>query len=163
MPIYMKFGDIQGSVTEDKHSKWIEVMSFQWGVGRGITSPTGSTDDREASSPSVSEIVVTKQNDVASIGLLQATLGGQDPLDVQIDFTQTSGSGGAQRVFLMYKLKNTLVSGYSTSSGGSDRPSESITLNFTEIHVESTPAGADNKQGTAPKMDYHIGKAKLTS
>lgn len=162
MPIYMKFGDVHGSVTEDKHQKWIEVNSFQWGVGRSIASPVGNTDDREASSPSVSEITVSKLNDVASVGLLQASLGGQDPLDVTFEFTQTSGSGGAQRVFLKYVIKNTLISGFSTTSGG-DRPTESLSLNFTEIHVESTPAGADNKQGTAPKMDYHIGKAKLTS
>jgi Type VI secretion system effector, Hcp len=42
------------------HKQQIQINSFQWGVGRGITQPNGAKSDREGSSPSVSEIVVTK-------------------------------------------------------------------------------------------------------
>ena len=34
--IYMKYGDIDGAVTTTGFEKWIELSSFQWGVGRGI-------------------------------------------------------------------------------------------------------------------------------
>ena len=40
MPIYVKYGTIAGNVTESGHTGWVEVNSFQWGVGRGIGSPT---------------------------------------------------------------------------------------------------------------------------
>lgn len=163
MPIYMKFGStVKGSVTEEKHKEWIELNSFQWGVGRSISTPVGHAANRESSSPSVSEIVVTKHMDIASVGLLQAALGGEDPVDTHIEFTQTSGSKGEQRVFLKFELKNTMISGFSMSSGG-DRPSESITLNFTKIHEEFTPTKEEHKQGTAPKVDYDLSLAKLTS
>ena len=49
MPIYIKYGDIKGDVTAEGHKDWIEVNSFQWGVGRGISSPTGGGADRESS------------------------------------------------------------------------------------------------------------------
>ncbi len=42
MPIYMKFSSIAGDVTEAGHAGWIELNSFQWGVGRGVSSHTGS-------------------------------------------------------------------------------------------------------------------------
>lgn len=42
-----------------KPSPPIEVSSFQWGVGRGITSPAGGSADRESSAPSVSEITLS--------------------------------------------------------------------------------------------------------
>jgi hypothetical protein len=46
-------GDVQGFGA-------IDLNSFSWGIGRGISSPTGGSADRESSAPSVSEIVVTK-------------------------------------------------------------------------------------------------------
>jgi hypothetical protein len=42
------------------HNQRIQINSFQWGVGRGITQSNGAKSDREGSSPSVNEIVVTK-------------------------------------------------------------------------------------------------------
>lgn len=160
MPIYMKFGSIKGNVTEDKHKEWIELNSFQWGVGRSISTPVGHASNRESSSPSVSEITVTKSMDIASVGLLQAALGGEDPVETTLEFTQTSGSKGEQRVFLKFVLTNTMISGFSMSSGG-DKPAESLSLNFTKIHEEFTPTAAENKQGTAPKVDYDLAAAKL--
>src|SRR6185312_2565050 len=109
------------------HEKWIEVNSFQWGVGRGISSPTGGSSDREASAPSVSEIVVTKPTDASSVALLTEALQGEGQ-PVTIDFTKTDK--GNLTTFLTYTLTNTMVSGLSLSSGG-DRPQESVSFNFT--------------------------------
>ena len=77
MPIYMKYAALKGDVTASGHETWIELNSFQWGVGRGISSPTGASADRESSAPSVSEITVTKANDVASAPLLNEALQGE--------------------------------------------------------------------------------------
>ena len=57
MAIYMKVDGIKGDVTEAGHADWIEINSFQWGVGRGIGSPKSSASDRESSEASVSEVV----------------------------------------------------------------------------------------------------------
>jgi len=60
MPIYMQYGSVPGEAAKTGHKEWIEINSFQWGVGRGISSPTGGSADRESSTPSVGEIVVKK-------------------------------------------------------------------------------------------------------
>src|SRR5688572_25351300 len=65
-PIYMKYDTIKGDVTAVGYKDWIEVNSIQWGVGRGISSPTGGGADREASAPNISEIVTTKLQDISS-------------------------------------------------------------------------------------------------
>jgi type VI secretion system secreted protein Hcp len=51
MPIYVKYGKtmIKGNVTEKGHKEWVEVSSFQFGIGRGIGSPVGRAANREAS------------------------------------------------------------------------------------------------------------------
>ena len=51
MPIYIKYGDIKGDVTAEGHKGtdgWVEIGSFQFGIGRGISSPTGGSTDRES-------------------------------------------------------------------------------------------------------------------
>jgi hypothetical protein len=61
MAIYIQYDSISGeAANSNQQKKWIEISSFQWGVGRGISSPSGGSADREGSTPSVGEIVVTK-------------------------------------------------------------------------------------------------------
>ncbi|MEI8195936.1 MAG: type VI secretion system tube protein Hcp, partial [Phycisphaerae bacterium] len=136
-PIYMKYGNITGNVTAKGFLGDSQLTSFQWGVGRSISSGVNSDGNREASAPSVSEIVVTKQFDSASLPLIQEAFGGT-PSRVETDFVNATAKGTLQ-TYLKLELDNTLLSGYSISSGG-DRPSESLSLNFTKI---SFTAGKD--------------------
>src|SRR5215469_2243987 len=145
MPIFMKYDGIDGDVTTAGHEKWIEVQSFQWGTGRGINNASASGADREASTPSVREIHVTKDTDSASPNLLRASLG-LPPADegktVNIDFCKTDTS--QPEPYLQLTLTNCLVSGWSINSGG-DRPNESVTLNFTKVEFKNTGMGAANE------------------
>jgi hypothetical protein len=54
-------GATTSSPTVSGQAGWIEVNSFQWGVGRGISSPGTGSGDTAGSTPSVSEIVITKK------------------------------------------------------------------------------------------------------
>jgi type VI secretion system secreted protein Hcp len=152
MPIYVQYGALVGDVTATGHEKWIEVNSFQWGVGRGISSPTGGSSDRESSAPSVSEIVVTKPTDIATVKLLDEALEGEG-VDVTIDFCKTDK--GNLSVYLSYTLNNTMISGYSTSSGG-DRPQESLSFNFTKILCRDIGLGAKNDDGQPATVGYDV-------
>ena len=159
MPIYIKYGDIKGDVSAEGHKGadgWVEINSFQFGIGRGISSPTGGEDDRESSAPSVSEIVVTKPMDKSSYRWMEESLWGEG-VDVQVDFCKTDKD--KLEVYASYKLENCMVSGYSVSSGG-DRPSESISLNFTKILYEFHEMKAKNDKGESPKAGWDIGAAK---
>jgi type VI secretion system secreted protein Hcp len=138
-PIYMHYGAIQGDVTASGHEHWIELTSFQWGVTRAISS-IASGADRESAVPSVGEIKVTKPLDSSSPLLLKEALNGQGQT-VVIDFVKT-GPSGQQQIYLEYTLTNTLVSGFSTSSGG-DRPTESLTFNFTKIQFKNISINSD--------------------
>ena len=152
MPIYVKYAAIDGDVTAEGHDKWIEVNSFQWGVGRGISSPTGGSSDRESSAPSVSEIVVTKPTDISTVKVLDEALEGEG-VDVTIDFCKTDK--GNLSVYLSYTLTNTMISGYSMSSGG-DRPQESLSFNFTKIMCRDIALGAKNEDGQPATVGYDL-------
>ena len=134
-----------------------KLNSFQWGVGRGISSPTGGSADREASAPSISEIVVTKPTDAASTKLFDESLEGEGQ-DVQIDFCKTDK--GQLEVYMTYTLSNTMISGFSTSSGG-DRPSESLSLNFTKVEFKNTGMGSAGETGSPDAVTYDVAQAKV--
>jgi type VI secretion system secreted protein Hcp len=157
MPIYMNFDEkkIKGDVTTEGYTEWIELHSFQWGVGRGISTPVGSDSDRESSMPSVSEVTVTKDQDKATIELLKAALEGEG-VKVVIDFVKTDKK---PETFLTYELTDVLISGYSVSSGG-DRPSESLSLNFTKIECKYTPMKSKNEKGDPKSVTYNISEGK---
>ena len=157
MPIYVNYNNLPGDVTATGHEKWIEVNSFQWGVGRGISSPTGGSADRESSAPSVSEIVVTKPTDIATVKLLDEALEG-DGKDVTIDFCKTDK--GNLSVYLSFVLNNTMISGYSMSSGG-DRPQESLSFNFTKVMMTDVGLGAKNDEGQPATVGYDLALANV--
>jgi type VI secretion system secreted protein Hcp len=160
MPIYMNYNDgaVKGDVTESKHSNWIELKSFQWGVGRAISSPTGASADRESHAPSISEIHVTKDQDVASVGLLTEALQGHGA-KVKIDFCRTNKN--QMEVYLAMEMEQTMISGYSLSSGG-DRPTESMSLNFTKVTFKGTQMKDDGSAGQNANISYDLSTAKAS-
>jgi type VI secretion system secreted protein Hcp len=159
MPIYMNYNDlaITGDVTEAGHPKWIELDSVQFGVSRGISSPVGGVNDRESTAPTVSEVVVTKVTDQATVQILSEALQGEGQ-KVVIDLCKTDA--GKLEVYLTYTLTNCMISGYSSSSNG-DRPHESISLNFTKVELKNLTMGADAKAGNPESVTYDLGLAAV--
>ena len=72
----MKFGSIPGDVTTDGYKDWIELNSFQMGVGRAIGTAARGAATREASEPNISEIVITKRVDKSSTKLFMDAVAG---------------------------------------------------------------------------------------
>lgn len=158
MAIYMKYGALEGEVTSEGYDKWVELQSLQWGVGRGISAAGGGgASKREASAPSISEITVSKTFDAFSALSLKEAVGGKG-VTVKIDITRTDASG-KHVAFQKYILDDTMMSGYSISSGG-DRPSESISLNFTKFDSEYFKIDSKFKATTTGHVIYDIALGK---
>jgi type VI secretion system secreted protein Hcp len=141
MPIYMKFDGIDGDVTAQGHEKWIEIHS----ISMGAANPPGT---ERASSPSVSEIVVTKSTDISSVKLMLATTGGNLLNGGRIDFTNVGE--GQDQVYMKYTLENVLVTSFQVSGDGNSRPMESLSLNFTKVTYQTIHRGADGSVIASP-------------
>ena len=133
--ILMKIDGIDGESTVKGHEKWLNVDTIFFGTNRAVQTIPGKVD-RETSDPALTEISVTRFFDSASPRLFIEAVAGK-ARDVQIDFIQSGGTDSPQQVYQTLKLDNVLLSSYNQSSGG-ERPSESISLNFTKITIEST-------------------------
>lgn len=128
MPIYMKYGSVEGDVQQPAHRRWIELWSVQMGTYRS----GGGGTHRGTGSANLTEISVTKGLDAASSGLYREALTGQG-VTAWIDYVDSDGD-----VYLRVEMKETLVSSYSISGSG-DRSTESLTLNFTKVFFTSRP------------------------
>ncbi len=151
--ILLKFATaINGDSVVDSHDKWITIDSMQMGVGRSI-SASGGGADRETSNPSFSEITLTKSTDVASADLFMQSVCGMSLGKAELHFLQTGGADKKQQVYMKIELTDAIVSSYSMSSGG-DRPSESFSLNFTQISYQYDAfSGTKVTTGTPKKWD----------
>ena len=156
MAIYLKVEGIDGNVTAEGHEKWIDCGSLQWGVGRGIGAPTGAAKDREASYPSISEVTVTKEMDSSSPYLFTESCVGKGK-KVEIHLVRTSAD--KLETYMEYVLSNALISGYSVSSGG-DRPTESLSINFTKIETKYIPWKDDHTADSPIPAGYDLALAK---
>lgn len=155
MPIFMKYPDITGKSTLAGFEDMIELNSLQWGVGRAIDNSRG-IDTREGGICSVSEITATKMLDSTSPKLFIEACTGELDNEVEIHFVRTAS--GETQMYCKYVLTNTGISGFSTSSGG-DRPTESLSLNFTKIEYTYSPVGND-LTGDPLTVNYDLGTGK---
>ncbi len=140
MPIYLKFGSVLGDVQESGHENWIELSSVGWNVARPVSNPSGSAAARVLAAPRLGELGVSKDQDVASIPLIQQSLEGE-PQDATIDFVRT-GTAAAE-IYYSVLLKQAVITSFAQSGGGGGRPSESITLSFTQITFKGTQMDTD--------------------
>jgi type VI secretion system secreted protein Hcp len=160
MAVYMNYKGIDGEVTTSPYQKWIEIHSFQFGVGRSISMPMGGgVSKRESSNPSVSEITITKDTDSTSPKFMEQALVGKMDSDVKFAFVRTK-TGGETEAYLEFTLSNCAVSGYSMSSGG-DRPNESISINFTKVEQKYTAYDLKGS-GTPTAVTYDLETRKKT-
>ncbi|WP_167737533.1 Hcp family type VI secretion system effector [Sphingomonas parva] len=139
----MKIDSVKGSSTDSNFKDQIELNSFQFGAGLGVTSARGG--DRTTSEPSVSEITATKTTDKSSELLFKALLKGEPVGKATVSFV--AASKGESVAYATLELEEVIVSGFSMSSGG-DFPSESVSLNFTKFDWSFT--GRDATQTGSP-------------
>ena len=58
-------------------------------------------------------------------------------------------------------LTNCMISGYSASSGG-DRPTESLSLNFTKVEFKNIGMGAAGETGSPEAVTYDLAQATVS-
>nr|WP_294553736.1 type VI secretion system tube protein Hcp [uncultured Rhodopila sp.] len=158
MGIFLQFGSILGDVEDAGHTNWIDLQSVNWSLSRPVSNPAGSSAGQVLSAPQLSQLSVTKQQDVATIPLIQAALQGA-PVGAQIDFC-TTGSG-QQQVYYSIVLKNVVITAFS-QTGADGRPVESVTLNFTQISFTGTQMDADGSAASPASYGWNISTNQAT-
>jgi type VI secretion system secreted protein Hcp len=156
MPIYLQIDGIQGDATHEQHKQWMDIEAIHWNVSRNMNTAAGSATNREASEPSISEVVLTKVSDSSSAKLFAEACSGRQGKRAVIHLV-TTGSPG--ETYIEYSLTNTLIANYSVDSNG-DRPLETIRLNFTKMELKYTPYDENNTAKSPMISSYDLSTTK---
>jgi len=152
--MFLKIGDIKGESSDDKHGGEIDVLAWSWGLSQSGTTHTGTGGG--AGKVSVNDISVTKHCDKATPPLILACCNGKHYPEAKLTVRK---AGENPLEYLKITMKDVLVTSYSTGgSGGGDRLSENINLNFAEFKVEYTPQKPDGTGDAAVEVAYNIAK-----
>jgi type VI secretion system Hcp family effector len=152
MGIFLQFGSVLGDVEDAGHTNWIDLQSAGWSLTRPVSNTAGSSAGRVLSAPQMAELVVTKDQDVASIPLIQAALEGS-PVAAQIDFCSTGQT--QQDVYYTIAMTGVVITSFS-QAGAQGRPVESISFNYQKITFTGTQMDADGTAASPASYGWDV-------
>jgi type VI secretion system secreted protein Hcp len=124
---FLKIDGIKGESSDAVHRDSIEGFSFSWGCSNTAAVSGGGG----AGKATFKEFTVTKKTDSSSAQLLLRCARGNHIPKATLTCRKT---GGGDNGYLVIELENVLVSSYSQAADTTDdKPTESISLNFTKI------------------------------
>ena len=119
--------------------------------GTTHTGPGGG-----AGKVSVNDISITKWVDKSSPTLLLACCTGQHFKEANLTVRK---AGTTPLEYIKLQMKELIISSISTGgSGGEDRLTENVTLNFAEFKIAYTPQKPDGSGDAAVEAAFHIAK-----
>lgn len=154
--IFLKLDDVSGESKDDKHKDEIDVLSWSWGASQSGTSHMGGGGG--AGKVSVQDLSFTKYVDSASHLLLLDCCNGQH---IKKGVLVVRKAGATPLEYLKITMEDIIVSHVSTGgSGGEDRITENITLNFSKFKFEYTPQKSDGSGGGTKETGWDIAANK---
>ncbi|PXA98386.1 type VI secretion system tube protein Hcp [Nostoc sp. 3335mG] len=142
--IFLRVDGIEGESTDDKHKNEIDILAWSWGITQSGTTHMGP--GAGSGKASIQDITLTKYVDKATHALIKACTSGKHIASA--DLTVRKAGGDSQVEYIKIKLKEIIVTSYTTggSSDGLDRITETLSFNFAEFVIDYTQ---QTKEGTA--------------
>jgi type VI secretion system secreted protein Hcp len=154
--MFLKLEGVDGESKDDSHKKEIDVLAWSWGASQSGTGHTGGGSG--AGKVSVQDVSVTKYVDSASHLLLLDCCNGQH---IKKGTLVVRKAGATPLEYIKLTMEDIIVSGiHSGGSGGEDRLTETITLNFSKFKYEYTPQKADGSGDGTKETGWDIAANK---
>jgi type VI secretion system secreted protein Hcp len=129
MDMFMDIAGIPGESKDAAYAKKIDVLAWSWGMSQSGTFHAGG-----GGGANVQDISFTKYIDDASAPLMLATLNGKH-LATAVLIVRKAGE--TPQKYLEITLTDVMVTSVSTGgSGGEDRLTENVTLNFAKVKLD---------------------------
>lgn len=127
--MFIKVGDITGESKDKTHKGKIDVLAWSWGMSNSGTTHMGGGGG--SGKVSVQDLSFTKYIDASSNALLKACCEGKHYDDATLIVRK---AGGTPVEYVVIKMEEVMITSVSTGgSGGEDRLTENVTLNFAKF------------------------------
>ena len=130
--MFLALPGVSGEATSKTHPGEIEVVAWSWGMSNSGTTHLGSYSAGKAN---FQDISITKYLDTASTALMLHAANGDQFKTATLTVERADDSD-----YLSIAMSEVIVTSVSTGgSGGEDRLTENISLNFAAVTVTYTP------------------------
>jgi len=139
--MFIKIGDLKGESKDDKHKEENDVLAWSWGMSQSGSAHSGGGGG--AGKVNVQDLSFTKHVDSATADLLLACSNGKHFPEAKLTVRK---AGENPLEYLIITMKDVLITSVSQGgSGGEDRLTENVTLNFGKVTVDYQEQGTDGK------------------
>jgi len=136
--MFIKLEGIKGEAQDSVHKDEIDVLAWAWGCSQSGTTHMGSGGG--AGKVNVQDLSFTKYIDSASHTLLQRTFDGKHITKADLVVRK---AGGTPLEYIKICMEDVMVTSVSCGgSGGEDRLTENVTLNFSKVKYTYVPQDA---------------------
>jgi type VI secretion system secreted protein Hcp len=150
--MFLKLAGVNGESGDKVHKNEIDILAWSWGM-----SNTGSTHvggGGGSGKVSVQDMSLTKWVDLASTTLMTSCCDGKH-YDSAVLTVRKAGTTPLE--YLVITLTEVMVTSVSTGgSGGEDRLTENISLNFRKFQVDYKEQTTTGAAGATPTMNWDI-------
>lgn len=153
--VFLDIKDIDGDSDIKGFEKKIEILSFNHGISLPVTGDV-SNENRTSGRPNIQDLALTKFVDKATVKLNQKCVEGANLGEVTL--TIGRNDKGTILPFLVYKLKDVIISSINISGGGDGKPIENFTLNFSEINWTYTVQKQEGGKEGEVKAGWSVAK-----
>ena len=152
--MFLELDGVKGETSDKtfKSKNAMDILAWSWGLSNSGTFHTGTGGG--AGKANFQDISITKYIDLASTDLMLFCANGKHVAKGTITVRK---AGEKPLDYLKITLENILVSSYSTGgSGGEDRLTENITLNFAKVKVEYQQQSKDGSKAGSNDFNWDI-------
>ncbi len=152
MDMFIQIGALKGESKDKVHSEKTDVLAWSWGMSNSGSAHVGG--GAGAGKVNVQDLNFTKYIDKTSTELMLAACNGKHFPDALL-IVRKAGEKPVE--YLKIKLTDVLITSVSTGgSGGEDRLTENVSLNFAKVDVSYIPQKQDGSGDKALTMTWNI-------
>jgi len=150
--MFLKIDGVEGEAVDHKHGKEIDVLAWSWGMSQSGSMHVGGGGG--AGKVAVQDISLTKYVDRSSPNLMNTCMTGKHYANATITVRK---AGDKPVEYYIIVMTDVLVTSVSTGgSGGEDRLTENVSLNFAKVEVKYTPQAKDGTAGAQVETGFNI-------
>jgi len=150
--MFLKITDIKGESKDKSHKDEIDVLSWSWGMSQSGTMHAGGGGG--AGKVSVQDLSLSKWFDFASTNLMLACCNGKHFKEAILTVRK---AGEKPLEYIKITMTNVIITSVSTGgSGGEDRLTENVTLNFEKVKVDYDSQDEKGAKGDHNSLTYDI-------
>ena len=150
--MFIKIGDLKGESKDKGHAGEIDVLAWSWGASNSGSAHVGG--GAGAGKVNVQDLSFTKYIDKSSPDLMLACCNGKHYPEAKLVVRK---AGETPLEYLTITMNDLIVTSVSTGgSGGEDRLTENVTLNFAKVKVQYSAQKPDGTEGDKMQMGWDI-------